>query len=586
MVQTYGRQSVDETREILKKLHRVDLMQMFSETSSEPKVDEHQPPVFEKTVKEDVEHVLSETLSGLKLMEFEKFKWVLQLTYFQRSFTRIQWHDMKSATTPDKLVHLMVMNQQPVEVTKEVLLDMNRTDLVERLMGTDSGLQEKHQPELPHQKSTVTSLHWTLWETLRGLRYDEQELFKQHLLHIAQEKGLPGAPERQVKTADRDGIVMLMVDIYGQQSVELTKDVLYRMNKTDLLKTLSGTSSGFNTEKKLQQKDPQHQESTMTPVHSQLLETLEELGSGDLEKFKHALLHTKMKEGLPKIPKDQVETADKDEIVKLMVEIYGQRCVEVTEDILEMMNRTDLVGKLSERSSVSKGPFGCVEPDDCGQEMPDSGHWTKLDPEVNSTDGDESPTYSLQSEVGNGFECNVSGIRWICKDKVSFQYKFCSWEEHIERMESLKYLPAGPLMNIKVIAGKFDEVYLPHWICIDGNTDILGEFAVLHIDDCGDVVEQVSESRLAMSNQHFVDKYQLQLTDRVSHMDPILDRLLDRGVLQREAYDTIRALPTSQKKMRELYCGCLQAGAASKDIFYQILLENEKFLIDDLNTKH
>nr|XP_029138660.1 uncharacterized protein LOC110004554 isoform X2 [Labrus bergylta] len=90
MVQTYGRQSVDETREILKKLHRVDLMQMFSETSSEPKVDEHQPSVFEKTVKEDVEHVLSETLSGLKLEEFEKFKWVLQLTYFQRSFTRIQ----------------------------------------------------------------------------------------------------------------------------------------------------------------------------------------------------------------------------------------------------------------------------------------------------------------------------------------------------------------------------------------------------------------------------------------------------------------------------------------------------------------
>uniref|UniRef100_A0A3Q3M1T9 NACHT, LRR and PYD domains-containing protein 1b allele 2-like n=1 Tax=Labrus bergylta TaxID=56723 RepID=A0A3Q3M1T9_9LABR len=87
-------------------------------------------------------------------------------------------------------------------------------------------------------------------------------------------------------------------------------------------------------------------------------------------------------------------------------------------------------------------------------------------------------------------------------------------------------------------------------------------------------------------DQHFVDKYKLQLTDKVSHMDPILDRLLDRGVLQREAYDTIRALPTSQKKMRELYCGCLQAGAASKDIFYQILLENEKFLIDDLNTKH
>ncbi|XP_060905989.1 uncharacterized protein LOC132983621 [Labrus mixtus] len=760
MVQTYGRQSVDETRKILKKLHRDDLVQMFSETSSEPKVDEHQPPVFEKTVKEDVKHVLSETLSGLKLKEFEKFKWVLQLTYFQRSFTRIQWYDMKWATTPDKLVHLMVMNQQPAEVTKEVLLDMNRTDLVERLMGTDSGLQEKHRPEQPHQTSTITSLHWTLRQTLRGLRYEEHELFKQHLLHITQQKGLPEAPEQQMKKADMDGIVMLMVEIYGQQSVELTKDILQRMNRTDLVRKLSESSSGFNTEKKLQQKDPQH-ESTMTPVHSQLLETLEELGSGDLEKFKHALLYTKMKKGLPKIPRDQVETADKDEIVKLMVEIYGQRCVEVTKDVLERMNRTDLVGKLSESSSVSKGPFGCVEPDDCGQKMPDSGHWTKLDPEVNSTDGDESPTYSLQSEAGNCFECNVSGIRWICKDKVSFQYKFCSWEEHIERMESLKYLPAGPLMNIKVIAGKFDEVYLPHWICIDGNTDILGEFAVLHIDDCGDVVEQVSEvtpchvklaepvfsskgvlirvgarvktrcsvlifknnkaflklnvylipcdpglreeilkiestngnkeirkppeykplrmkDRFILStdmdgavvrpkevklkyeftdpqyfqvcirnpdadflleltkknesipvwtctideddyqtnsrapddyqgtshapaarpsagatgvdttsdDKHFVDKHRIQLTERVSHMEPILDRLLEKGVLQEEAYNKIRALPTSQQKMRELYSGCLKAGAASKAIFYDILLEFEEFLIDDLKTNH
>ncbi len=36
----------------------------------------------------------------------------------------------------------------------------------------------------------------------------------------------------------------------------------------------------------------------------------------------------------------------------------------------------------------------------------------------------------------------------------------------MERMERMKYMPAGPLIDITVIAGKFDEVYLPHWICI------------------------------------------------------------------------------------------------------------------------
>lgn len=75
------------------------------------------------------------------------------------------------------------------------------------------------------------------------------------------------------------------------------------------------------------------------------------------------------------------------------------------------------------------------------------------------------PRCSLESEAGN-FECSVSGLRWVCKEKVSFKYQFCSWEEPMERMEMLQYMPAGPLIDIAVIAGKLNEVYLPHWICI------------------------------------------------------------------------------------------------------------------------
>ncbi|XP_068425875.1 NACHT, LRR and PYD domains-containing protein 1b allele 5-like [Clinocottus analis] len=63
----------------------------------------------------------------------------------------------------------------------------------------------------------------------------------------------------------------------------------------------------------------------------------------------------------------------------------------------------------------------------------------------------------------------------------------------MESIRSQQYMPAGPLMNITVIAGKLDEVHLPHWICIDDNPTILDKFAVLHIDDCGVVVEKVSE---------------------------------------------------------------------------------------------
>ncbi|XP_049898906.1 NACHT, LRR and PYD domains-containing protein 1 homolog isoform X3 [Epinephelus moara] len=118
--------------------------------------------------------------------------------------------------------------------------------------------------------------------------------------------------------------------------------------------------------------------------------------------------------------------------------------------------------------------------------------WIKLEPEVNCVDADDAPTYSLQSEAG-AFECSVSGLRWVCKEKVSFKYQFCSWEGHADRLKTMWYIPGGPLLDITVIAGKLDEAHLPHWICTEDNPTVLDKFAVLHVDTCGDVVEQVSE---------------------------------------------------------------------------------------------
>ncbi|XP_035528367.1 NACHT, LRR and PYD domains-containing protein 1 homolog [Morone saxatilis] len=231
----------------------------------------------------------------------------------------------------------------------------------------------------------------------------------------------------------------------------------------------------------------------MTSLFEKLLGTLEDLSSGDLEQFKHVAQYMKMKEVLPRIPRHQMEMADgRDEIVELMVKIYGQQCVEVTREVLKKLNRTDLVERLSDISSGSKeGPSRSLELKGCGSSTQDSSDWTKLEPEVNSTDADEVSSYSLQTEAGK-FECSVSGLRWFCKENVSFKYQFCSWGEPMERMESIQYMPAGPLIDITVIAGRLDEMHLPHWICID-DPAVLDKFAVLHINDSGDVVEKVSE---------------------------------------------------------------------------------------------
>ncbi|XP_030251040.1 apoptosis-associated speck-like protein containing a CARD [Sparus aurata] len=84
-------------------------------------------------------------------------------------------------------------------------------------------------------------------------------------------------------------------------------------------------------------------------------------------------------------------------------------------------------------------------------------------------------------------------------------------------------------------------------------------------------------------DEHFVDKHQSELIKRVSNVEPILDELLHQNVIQQESYDEIKTLSTAEEKMRELISGPLKSsGVQGKDIFYEILIENQPLLIQDL----
>uniref|UniRef100_A0A667X383 PYD and CARD domain containing n=1 Tax=Myripristis murdjan TaxID=586833 RepID=A0A667X383_9TELE len=84
---------------------------------------------------------------------------------------------------------------------------------------------------------------------------------------------------------------------------------------------------------------------------------------------------------------------------------------------------------------------------------------------------------------------------------------------------------------------------------------------------------------------HFVDTHRTALIQRVSTVPPLLDELLDRGIIKQEGYNTIMAQATSQARMRELYTGPLNAcGSSGKDIFYKILEKLEPYLISDLRN--
>ncbi|XP_034006102.1 sterile alpha motif domain-containing protein 9-like isoform X2 [Trematomus bernacchii] len=148
---------------------------------------------------------------------------------------------------------------------------------------------------------------------------------------------------------------------------------------------------------------------------------------------------------------------------------------------------------LSEMDSSKPWPCGLFKFGACGDEM-DARDLTELKPEVNRVD--EVQTYSLQSDAGN-YECSVSGLRWVCKEKVSFKYKFLSWEEHMRSPVCKDYMPAGPLMDITVTSGEIEEVHLPHSVCIDQTSTFSGQFAVLHVYPCCDVVEEVPKVTLS-----------------------------------------------------------------------------------------
>ncbi|XP_030604842.1 uncharacterized protein LOC115793839 isoform X2 [Archocentrus centrarchus] len=516
MVDELGHQSVEVIMEVLTDMKRTDLVQRLSESSSGSKAagtsaegfdvedterekhseDERWPALIHQVeTMESVIELLLETLAALNDQELREFKQVLCEIHHHRykydSGFPLMLH-MRADLQDTVFVMVQIYGQQSVEKTMEHLKEMKRTDLAQRLSDCSSLPRKKHSADdrrsaLIHTVATMAAVKHLLLGTLNDLSYEEFKKFQRFLQTIF----LPSS--WRLDSTVRAEFVDEMVGELGQQSVEATRKVFLYMKRTDLIQKLSESSSGSREKLSVDEDEAAllKREEELEAVRQILFETLKDLRFEDLNEFRLFLKFTCFKMGLPQIERyrNMIE-----ELVNQMVDKLGQQSVEVTREVLTDMKRTDLVQRLSESSSGLKGreTGGSSESEDCGSVMQDSSDWTKLEPEVNGTDADEAPTYSLQSEEGH-FECSVSGLRWVCKKKASFQYQFGSWEGHMERMESRGYMPAGPLMDVTVTAGKLNEVHLPHWICTDDIPDILDKFAVLHIDDCGDVVEKVSE---------------------------------------------------------------------------------------------
>uniref|UniRef100_A0A3Q1EE08 Pyrin domain-containing protein n=1 Tax=Acanthochromis polyacanthus TaxID=80966 RepID=A0A3Q1EE08_9TELE len=81
-------------------------------------------------------------------------------------------------------------------------------------------------------------------ETLKSLSNRGFKKFRYFVQETTFQKSLQKIPHRQRHHAGRAEIVDLMMKAFGQQSVEVARDVFMIMNRTDLVQNLPETSSG------------------------------------------------------------------------------------------------------------------------------------------------------------------------------------------------------------------------------------------------------------------------------------------------------------------------------------------------------
>uniref|UniRef100_A0A3Q3LLC8 PYD and CARD domain containing n=1 Tax=Mastacembelus armatus TaxID=205130 RepID=A0A3Q3LLC8_9TELE len=160
-------------------------------------------------------------------------------------------------------------------------------------------------------------------------------------------------------------------------------------------------------------------------------------------------------------------------------------------------------------------------------------------------------------------------------------------EENFKKFcHHLMDLRAGPRIRRTAVEGKSCLEVADVMVSTFTEVKVVGVAEeILRDIGCTQEADDLGKYQVAITScKHFVDRHRVDLINRVSNIGPILDDLLDKNVIQQEVYEQIRALPTTQDKIRELYSGPLKASEACKDAFYESLQLNEKFLIDDLSA--
>ncbi|XP_066535011.1 caspase a-like [Hoplias malabaricus] len=86
------------------------------------------------------------------------------------------------------------------------------------------------------------------------------------------------------------------------------------------------------------------------------------------------------------------------------------------------------------------------------------------------------------------------------------------------------------------------------------------------------------------SEAAFIDKNWTQLVARATSVDPILDELLSKKVIILQQYNEIRAEAGPNRVMRALITGPIMSSESAKKVFYQVLMEQQPYMMQDLGA--
>lgn len=90
----------------------------------------------------------------------------------------------------------------------------------------------------------MTAVTELLLETLDNLGDEELKIFKWFLQQAEILEDFPAIPKSHLERADRSDTLDLIVQTYNEQSVEVTKKVLTKIKRNDLVQSLANISAG------------------------------------------------------------------------------------------------------------------------------------------------------------------------------------------------------------------------------------------------------------------------------------------------------------------------------------------------------